>query len=230
MRQGVKAGALLVLLLFLTSCGGGSIAADGPASLEAEKRVALTFDDGPKRDTTERLLDALKARGVPATFFLIGEQLEGHEDLVRRMQAEGHQVGIHTWSHIDLSALSPWEVQQELSKTQTALAEILGPGHYWLRPPYGRLKASSELETPIIIWSVDPRDWESKDADAVTEHILSHVQPGDIVLLHDIYDSSVDAAIRVVDALQAQGYRFVTVEELLGPSVEPGVRYTKASE
>lgn len=228
MKQGGKAGALLALLLFLTGCAG-SVAADGPAVLEAEKRVALTFDDGPKQGTTERLLDALQARGVPATFFLIGEQLAGNEDLVRRMQAEGHQVGSHTWSHTDLSALSPWEVQQELSKTQAALTEILGPGSYWLRPPYGRLKANSDLETPIIIWSVDPRDWESKDADAVTEHVLTHVQPGDILLLHDIYDSSVDAAIRIVDALQGQGYHFVTVEELLGPSAQPGVRYTQAA-
>lgn len=228
MKRRMKAGALLALLMVLAGCAG-AVAADGPASLEAEKLVALTFDDGPKRATTERLLDALESRGAHATFFLIGEQLEGNEDLVRRMQAEGHQVGSHTWSHTDLSALSPWEAQQELSKTQAALVEILGPGPYWLRPPYGRLKANKELETPIIIWSVDPRDWESKDADAVTEHVLSHAQPGDILLLHDIYDSSVDAAIRIVDALQAEGYRFVTVEELLGPSAQSGVRYTRAS-
>ena len=227
MREGVKAGALLALLLFLTGCAG-SAAVDGPAVLEVDKVVALTFDDGPKRSTTVRLLDALQTRGVPATFFLIGEQLEGNEDLVRRMQAEGHQVGSHTWSHTDLSARSPWEAQQELEKTQAALEEILGPGPYWVRPPYGRLKENRELETPIIIWSVDPRDWESQDTDAVTEHVLSHVQPGDIILLHDIYDTSVDAAIRIVDTLQEQGYRFVTVAELLGPSVEPGVRYTRA--
>lgn len=228
MKQRMMAGALLAFLIVLTGCGQ-TVAADGPAALEAEKLVALTFDDGPKRATTERLLDALQARGVPATFFLIGEQLEGNEDLVRRMQAEGHQVGSHTWSHTDLSALSSWEAGQELAKTQAALEEILGPGYYWLRPPYGRLQENSALETPIIIWSVDPRDWESRDTDAVTEHVLCHVQPGDILLLHDIYDSSVDAAIRIVDALRAQGYRFVTVEELLGSAAQPGRRYTRAS-
>lgn len=227
MKKRLRGGVLLALLLCLTGCSG-PVAADAPAPLE-EKLVALTFDDGPRRDTTERLLDALKARDAHATFFLIGEQLEGNEDLVRRMRAEGHQVGSHTWSHTDLSALGPDAVRRELEKNQAALEAILGPGPYWLRPPYGRLKENRELETPIIIWSVDPRDWESRNTDAVTEHVLSHVQPGDILLLHDIYDTSVDAAVRIVDALQAEGYRFVTVEELLGPSVQPGVRYTRAS-
>ncbi len=228
MKQEFKAGVLLALLLCLTGCTG-PVAADAPAVIETEKLVALTFDDGPRRATTARLLDALRERGVPATFFLIGEQLAGNEELVRRMRAEGHQVGSHTWSHTDLTAVSAAQAQQELGRTKAALEKILGPGSYWVRPPYGRLRENPALETPIIIWSVDPRDWESKDADAVTEHVLTHVQPGDILLLHDIYDSSVDAAIRIVDALQAQGYRFVTVEELLGPEAQPGIRYTRAS-
>lgn len=216
---------VMLVLSLLTGCGS-TIAASAPEPLAEEKVVALTFDDGPRRATTERLLDALKEREVPVTFFLIGEQLEGQEDLVRRMADEGHQVGSHTWSHADLAKLGDTEADQERGRTGAALTELLGPGSYWLRPPYGH-PGPRTPDTPVILWSVDPRDWESRDADAVTEHVLSHVTPGDIILLHDIYDTSVDAAIRIVDDLTRQGYRFVTVQELLGADARPGVQYRR---
>ena len=227
-----RTAAALLCALLLTGCAGsGAVEADGTAQITEEvKYVALTFDDGPRRATTTRLLDGLKERGAAATFFLVGEEIAGNEDLIRRMAEEGHQVGNHTWSHMRLENASPETVRQEIQRTGEALDAILGPGSYWLRPPYGLLPAKAEtlIPVPMVKWSVDPRDWESRDAKKVTDAILKAVKPNSIILLHDIYPTSVDAALQVVDTLQAQGYWFVTVEELLtinGIKPEKGVMY-----
>ena len=160
--------------------------ADASTELPAEvKYIALTFDDGPRRETTGKLLDGLKARGASATFFLVGEQIAGNEDLVERMEAEGHQIGNHTWSHQRLDQGA--DFQEELQRTEEALEELCGPGPYWLRPPYGQVGENSVIEVPMVKWSVDPRDWESRDAVKVTQAILENVQPDSIILLHDIF-------------------------------------------
>ena len=213
--RGVLAAALAAVSLFCTGCGKGTPVSAEAELTEGQKLIALTFDDGPRRETTERLLDSLRQRGVPATFFLIGEQIPGNEDLVERMAREGHQIGNHTWSHKRLPESDQAGVLEEIRRGEAQLEAVLGPGDYWLRPPYGLLEGVEGIETPIIRWSVDPRDWESRDAQAVTEHVLSHAEPGAIVLLHDIYESSVEAAEALVDALRREGYTFVTVEQLL---------------
>ena len=221
---------LASLAALCSACGGdGAVPAEGGAELPAgEKYVALTFDDGPRRSTTERLLDGLKERGAKATFFLIGQQIEDNAALVTRMAEEGHQIGNHTWSHQRLDGAHPDEAAQEVERTEAALEALLGGGEYWLRPPYGQVSEGAEFGVPLVKWSVDPRDWESRDAGKVAQAILSHVEPGSIILLHDIYPTSVDAALRVVDRLQAEGYWFVTVEELLwlnGVRPEAGTMY-----
>lgn len=203
------------------------VAVTGGAEIPERKYAALTFDDGPKRGSTDRLLDGLRERGVSATFFLIGEQIEANQDLVARMAEEGHQIGNHTWSHQRLDQGAA-DVSEELRRTEEALEALCGPGPYWLRPPYGQVSEDSAIDVPMVKWSVDPRDWESRDAGKVTQAILENVQPNSIILLHDIYPTSVDAALRVVDILQAQGYAFVTVAELLelnGVVPEPGHLY-----
>ena len=189
---------------------------DAAAEIREPCYLALTFDDGPKEGTTDLLLDGLKERGAAATFFLVGDQAVLYPELVRRMQQEGHQVGNHTWSHKRLEG-DPKEAIDEVERMEGLLREILGEGDYWLRPPYGAIteEAAAKITVPIIKWSVDPRDWESRNADVVTQRILENVQPNSIILLHDIYPSSVEAALRVVDVLQEKGYWFVTVEELL---------------
>lgn len=206
-----------------------SLPADAQAELPAEpKYIALTFDDGPRRGTTERLLDGLRERGASATFFLVGEEIAGNEDLVRRMTAEGHQVGNHTWSHMRLAGTAPETAAEEVRRTQAALEEVLGEGTYWLRPPYGLIDEDMETAVPMVKWSVDPRDWESRNAAQVTRAVLRDASPNAIILLHDIYPSSVEAALAIVDALEAEGYWFVTVEELLrlnGVTPEAGVMY-----
>ncbi len=123
--------------------------------------VALTFDDGPRNSTTGRLLDGLALREVPATFFLVGNRIEGSEELIRRMAADGHQIGIHTFEHVVVSDLSRKDFDLQVGKTRALLAEILGDGEFWLRPPYGLFDSSVRkwADCPIILWSVDPEDW-----------------------------------------------------------------------
>lgn len=179
--------------------------------------VALTFDDGPRTDATARLLDGLALREAPATFFVVGNRIAGNEDLIRRMRDEGHQIGIHTFDHVEVTKLSRPDFDLQVGKTQALLASLTGEGEFWLRPPYGKVDDSVRqwTDSPLILWSVDPEDWKDHDVNRIVGHILSHVQDGDIILMHDIFNSSVDAALQAVDALQAQGYCFVTVEQLL---------------
>lgn len=221
----------LTALAVVCISGDKAVPAEGGAEIPAgEKYVALTFDDGPRRGTTDRLLDGLQERGASATFFLIGKQIEANADLVVRMAEEGHQIGNHTWSHQRLEGASSAVVAQEVEQTEAVLEELLGGKEYWLRPPYGQVTAGTEdcFDVPMVKWSVDPRDWESRDTGKVTQAILEYVEPNSIILLHDIYSTSVDAALKVVDQLQEEGYWFVTVEELLrinGVTPEAGAMY-----
>lgn len=204
-----------------------------PVSLTAPC-VALTFDDGPRADTTGRLLEGLASRGAKATFFVIGEQISGNEELLLRMAEDGHQIGSHTYSHIRLQGAAESTVIEEVGKTEVLLTELLGEGDYWLRPPYGLVDDNTYrlVDTPMIYWSLDPEDWKVLDTDTVVERILEKVDNGDIILLHDFYPTSVDAALQVVDTLQRQGYQFVTVRELFerfGTDPQPGVLYADAT-
>ncbi|MCC8122352.1 MAG: polysaccharide deacetylase family protein [Oscillospiraceae bacterium] len=202
---------------------------------QGQKLIAITFDDGPKRSTTTRLLDGLSERGVQATFFLIGAQIEGNEDLVRRMDEEGHQIGIHTFDHVPLSALSRADFDAQVERSRTLLKQILGHNDFLLRPPYGLLDAAVRqwADCPIILWSIDPEDWSDRDAERVADHIIAHAGNGEIILLHDIYPESVDAALEVIDRLHSEGYYFVTVSELFAANhitLEPGEVYRKVPE
>lgn len=224
---------LLAAALVLLGCLGGSeeIPVDGTAVIPAEtKYIALTFDDGPRQGTTDRLLDGLQERGASATFFLVGEQAQANPALVQRMKAEGHQIGNHTWSHVRLEGATPAAITEEVGKNEAFLKNLLGEGEYWLRPPYGLITPGTECQitVPMVKWSVDPRDWESRDTAKVVQAVLKDAKPNSIILLHDIYPTSVDAALQIVDILQAEGYWFVTVEELLrlnGVTPQAGTMY-----
>ncbi len=223
---------LLMLPLLRAERAVTAVAVQGAAE---EKLLALTFDDGPWAETTEALLDGLAARGAKATFFLIGEQIAGREDTVRRMAAEGHQVGNHTFTHRDLSRGDSAERLRELAQTDAALRAVLGEGEYWLRPPWGFLapETAAAVEVPMVYWSLDTEDWRRLDADTVAQDIIDHARDGDIVLLHDPYATSVEAALRTIDALAPQGWRFVTLEELFrakGIVPELGVLYARPDE
>ncbi len=183
---------------------------------EGSKLIALTFDDGPRRSTTTALLDGLAQRGVPATFFLIGEQVPGNEDLLRRMEAEGHQIGIHSYTHAKLTDLNNADFAAEVERTRTVLKNAVGHNDFLLRPPYGMVDAGVKrrAEAPIILWSIDPEDWGDRDTAREVSHITAQAQNGSIILLHDIFPESVQAALQVVDTLHEQGFFFLTVSDL----------------
>jgi len=225
-------------VVFVLACSPAQrdVTAGGGAVVEIPSEpplVAITFDDGPHISNTRRLLDGLAAREIPATFFLVGERLAGNEALVRDMAAQGHQIGIHTWDHIMLDEdVSPQEFIRQTTQTRQALEHILGEGDYWLRPPYGIITPQLQRleEGPLIIWSVDPEDWKDRDKARIVSFVLDRVRDGDIILMHDMFDASVDAALEICDALLERGYCFVTVEQLMelrGEEPMAGRRYHK---
>ena len=231
-----KFGAFLCVLgLVLLLPGPEPVRTAGaPAevTLDSTPLVALTFDDGPRSSTTGPLLDGLALREVPATFFLVGNRIPGNEDLVRRMAAEGHQIGIHTYDHVELKGLSRQDFDLQVGKTRALITQLVGEGNYWLRPPYGLMdrQADQWCGGPVILWSVDPEDWKDDDIDRIVAAVVEHVSDGDIILLHDLFPSSAQAALRVVDTLLARGCCFVTVEQLMaerGVTPEVGARYRK---
>lgn len=204
----------------------------GTAELTDGPFVALTFDDGPRASTTAGLLDALAQRGVHATFFVVGENVEGNEELLLRMAREGHQIGLHTYHHKVLAELNSVDFYAEVDALRDTLTALLGEERFMLRPPYGMMNAATQNRAgaPIILWSVDPEDWSDRDTARQVALIVDKAQDGDIILLHDIYPASVDTAIQVVDALMARGFRFVTVEELFavrGVEAENGRVYRR---
>lgn len=180
-------------------------------------RVALTFDDGPHPIYTPVLLDGLKERNVRATFFLIGENIPGREEIVRRMWQEGHRIGNHTYHHVQMPREGALICGTELDMTNQLIREITGETPEIMRPPFGQWSRSLEeqIEMIPVSWDVDPLDWETPDAGIVANRILSDVENGDIILLHDSYATSVEAALRVIDVLQAEGMEFVAAEDLL---------------
>ena len=186
---------------------------------EVKPVVALTFDDGPNASSTPILLDGLKERKVRATFFLIGENVEKdeNEEIVKRMYEEGHLIGNHTYTHCNLSKLETGEAKKELEQTDTVIEKITGKQPVFVRAPYEELPVDSEqdLNRIYIGWTVDPLDWMTEDTGAVVKTVVEEINPGDVILLHDCYPSSVQAAIRIVDLLQGKGYEFVTVDHLI---------------
>lgn len=189
-------------------------AADAEGS---DKLIALTFDDGPGA-YTEGLLDGLLERGVHVSFFMTGENAEWNKDTVKRAWSEGHQICCHTYDHAQLTALSEDEIKDELKRTYDILDDAIGYDlKYSLRPPYGSYNKTvlDTVGTPCYYWSVDTRDWESKNEDAAYAEFMKEARDGSIVLMHDIHKTTIPAALRGIDTLLEQGYEFVTLNELM---------------
>ncbi len=201
------------------STGTQSIMKESDLSMQdlTEKKVALTFDDGPNAKYTETLLDGLKERGVQATFFLLGTQVEKSPKIVERMHEDGHLIGNHSYEHVNLSSLSDEAAMVQVDKTNEAIYKVTGEFPEYIRPPYGCWKSNLDYNTTMIevLWNVDPLDWNTDSADVVVQRVLNEVEENDIILLHDASESSVNAAFRIIDALQKEGYVFVTVDEIL---------------
>ena len=191
------------------------------------KEIAITFDDGPHKTNTPQLLDALKQRGIRATFFVVGQNATEYPDILKRIVAEGHELANHSYSHPVLASMSQSAVHEQLDKTHQAVLSATGVSMKLLRPPYGafsepqRRTANGEFGYKTILWSVDPLDWKHRDAARVQTEILSHTQAGAIVLAHDIHKSTVDAMPDTLDKLTEKGFKFVTVSELLALDRSP---------
>lgn len=181
------------------------------------KQIALTFDDGPHPRYTGELLDGLAERNVKATFFLLGENIEGKEDIVKRMAEEGHLIGNHTFYHVDITKLSQEEACREIRAASEKITAITGQPVEYVRPPFGNWNKELECDMMMIpiFWTLDTLDWTTSNADAIVQKVVTTVEENDIILMHDSYDSTVQAALRIIDLLTAEGYEFVTADELI---------------
>jgi len=206
-----------------------SVSVEGPY-------VALTFDDGPHATLTPKLLDLLASHRMKATFFVVGENVVEYPEIVKRAAREGHEIANHSWSHPNLGKMGDDGVRRELQKTDDAIRVATGLRPTLMRPPYGSITARQKgwmNETfgyRVIIWDVDPLDWKRPGSSVVCNRIVNETRPGSIILAHDIHPATIEAMPETFDKLQAKGFKFVTVSELLAmarpppPKAAPGAR------
>ncbi len=180
--------------------------------------VALTFDDGPKSDVGNALMDALEAVDGRGTFFVVGERLEEHKEELQRMVDNGHEIANHSWDH-DLSLTNKGVdyIRSEFSKTDDKLRELVGIETTLVRLPGGKITddVKSAVSKPMIYWSLDTEDWKSRNAQAVEAKVDGHVTDGDIVLMHELYSSTEEACQEIIPRLHNEGFQLVTVSELI---------------
>ncbi len=191
-----------------------SVHVDGPY-------IAMTFDDGPSATLTPKLLDLLAAHHIKATFFVIGENVAEHPEIVARAAREGHEIGNHSWSHPNFGKMPDQGVRSQLQRTDDAIKNATGTRPTLMRPPYGSITPREkhwihdEFGYRVILWDVDPNDWKRPGPAVVRNRILKETQPGSIVLSHDIHPGTIEAMPSTLDALEAKGFKFVTVSELI---------------
>ena len=209
--------AICLLLFFIYFIRQAGEVQESMTLPQEKKKIALTFDDGPHPKYTEALLDGLKDREIQVTFFVTGEHAKIHPDIIERMNKEGHSIGNHTYSHMQLTRENRERFKKELIETNQLLTEITGKEIIFVRPPYGAWDKSLETELNMIpvMWNVDPLDWCSSDVSGVVNRVLEEAEENSIILMHDYYETSVMAALQIVDILQKEGYSFVTVEEIV---------------
>lgn len=191
--------------------------------------IALTFDDGPGLGTV-RLLEALQAYGARATFFMMGPRVNTYPDAVRKMVETGCELANHTSNHLKLTDYGAEGIAMEINYTRDVINSIVGQTPTMMRPPYGAVNevVQSVAGVPIMMWSVDTLDWQLKDAGLIRDYVLNTVKDGDVVLMHDIYEATVQAAIELIPLLQERGYQIVTVSEMArarGITLEHGAKY-----
>jgi len=183
--------------------------------------IAMTFDDGPNEKLTPELLDILAQHHIHATFFVIGRNVVEHPEILRRAVREGHEIGNHSWSHPAFGKMRDETVRAELQKTDDAIRTAIGVRPVVMRPPYGSITTrqkkwiNSEFGYRIILWDVDPLDWKRPGPTVVMSRIIRETRPGSIILSHDIHPGTIRAMPGTFDQLQAKGFKFVTVSELI---------------
>ena len=195
-----------------------------------KKLVALTFDDGPHQVFTNKLLDIFKEKGIKATFFVTGSNIEKHKKIVKRMIAEGHELGNHSYSHKNMIFKKKNMIREEIEKTDSLLRELGVKGEIHFRPPFGRLlfAASSvlaSLNKKVILWNVPTKDYKENDKNVILKRIYKRIKPGSIIVLHDSgierpgkkidRNATIDTVKVLIDELLKMGYEFRTVSELI---------------
>ena len=198
--------------------------------LDGKKLIALTFDDGPSEATTPELLDLLHEKSATATFFMLGSRARSYPDIVKRAEKEGHLVASHTMYHQNFASISAGAIKDDIAEAKATFDDILDHYPALARPPYGNTNntVKDNIDAPIILWSVDTLDWKNKDVAAIDEVAHEQIHDGAIVLMHDIYQTSVEAVDQLIDEFRDEGYEFVTVTELAklrGVTLRDGVVY-----
>jgi peptidoglycan/xylan/chitin deacetylase (PgdA/CDA1 family) len=209
---------------------GEPVSAPPKVNCKKQKCVALTIDDGPS-PLSGKVLDALAAKDVKATFFLMGSRVEQYPKAVKRMGAEGHSVQNHSYSHPQFGKMSADRIRGQLQSTNKLIKKQTGVQPTLFRPPYGQTNATvrkigKELGMAQVLWSVDPNDWKDKDTDTVVQRVVGATKPGSIILTHELYPTTLAAYPIIIDKLRAKGYTFVTIPELVGVTPKPGVNYS----
>mgnify|MGYP002912992785 FL=1 len=215
----MRMGAAVCLAAMAALAIGGHGTAEPAAAIVNENGpvIALTFDDGPYPKVTGHILDVLEKNGVCATFFVLGSRIEGHEDMLTRMDELGCEIGNHSFSHADLTRLSKADCQRELSDTDAEIRRITGHEASVVRPPYGYYNKTvmSAAERPLILWTVDTNDWRGKAPGEIADYVIQQAKEGSVILMHDQQTQTADAMEMIIPTLIDEGFRFVTVSELI---------------
>ena len=203
--------------------------------LEKSKKplIALTFDDGPLDETTNDILDTLEKYDVKSTFFVIGQNAEKHPEIVKREFSSGHEIANHTYSHPVLTHLGEKKIRSQIEKTNDIVKEITGVSPKLVRAPTGSVNklVKKTVNSPLIYWTVDTRDWQTKSAKKTIKNVLDQARDGAIILMHDVQPSTVEAIKTIIPELQERGFSMVTVSEMFrlkNISLEKGVQYVSA--
>lgn len=215
----MRMGAAVCLAAMAVLAIGGHGTAEPAAAIVNENGpvIALTFDDGPYPKVTGHILDVLEKNGVCATFFVLGSRIEGHEDMLTRMDELGCEIGNHSFSHADLTRLSKADCQRELSDTDAEIRRVTGHEASVVRPPYGYYNKTvmSAAERPLILWTVDTNDWRGKAPGEIADYVIQQAKEGSVILMHDQQTQTADAMEMIIPTLIEEGFRFVTVSELI---------------
>ena len=179
--------------------------------------VAITFDDGPHSRNTDDIVNIFSKYNAHATFFMLGSNVVKYPDVVKRVYDAGHEIGIHTWNHKELTKLSSDEVKNEVNNTATEIEKITGKRPTLVRPPYGSINENvkNSIDNPLILWNIDSLDWKSRDKEKIVPLVLNNVQDGDIILLHDIHSTTIPAVEEILKYLIENDYQVITVSQML---------------
>lgn len=228
-RYGNWIGAACLVLLAAGALSGteeepGPVLPAGTSSAEMteaweseKKKIALTFDDGPHPVYTEQVLQVLDQGNIPATFFLLGQNIEEHQDLVKEIDAKGHLIGNHTYHHVQITSLPLDQACEEIQKTSDLIESLTGKGTEYVRPPFGTWSEGLEdrLNLIPVMWTIDTLDWTTENVDEIVCRVTEQAEENGIILMHDGYESTVQALERFIPLLEAEGYEFVTVDQVI---------------